>query len=76
MVSAVLAHYEPLSTGSASTYSWGMGPDMMGRWDGPGMMGGWQQGFWLWSILAWVTWILIIIALIAVIRWIWKKGNK
>lgn len=32
--------------------------------------------FWFFSILWLVTWVLIIIALIALIRWLWKKGDK
>ena len=40
------------------------------------LTGSWQTGFWVWSILAWVTWLLIIVALIALIRWLWKKGDK
>lgn len=32
--------------------------------------------FWLFSILWLVTWVLIIIALIVLIRWLWKKGDK
>lgn len=77
MISDALAHYEILATPSANTYSWQdmMGPGMMGFWGDSSMMGGWQAGFWLWSILAWVTWILIIVALIALIRWLWKKGD-
>lgn len=59
-----------------------MGPGMMGWSGGPsagsgwGMMGGWQGGFWVWSILSWITWILVIVALVAFIRWMWKKGEK
>lgn len=55
-----------------------MGPGMM-RWsdDSAGwMMGGWSGGFWVWSFFSWITWILVIVALIAFIRWMWKKGNK
>lgn len=75
MLHNVLAHYEPLATSSAQTYNWHMGPGMMGFWDGGGMMGA-TPVFWVWSILAWVTWILIIAALIAFIRWLWIKGNR
>lgn len=72
----VLTHYEPISTSSAASYNWHMSPSMMGFWGDSGMMGGWQTAFWLWSILAWVTWILIIVALITLIRWFWKKGDQ
>lgn len=55
-----------------------MGPGMMGWYGGNsagwGMMG--QGGFWIWMILGWITWILIIVALVAFIRWMWKKGEK
>ncbi|OGY22707.1 MAG: hypothetical protein A2113_02365 [Candidatus Woykebacteria bacterium GWA1_44_8] len=42
-----------------------------------GMMGGsfWPVG-WFWMILWSVTWILVIVALAALIRWLWKKGEK
>ena len=32
--------------------------------------------FWVFGLLWIVTWILIIIVLIALIRWLWKKGDK
>ena len=32
--------------------------------------------FWLFGILCIVTWILVITALIALTRWLWKKGDK
>jgi hypothetical protein len=35
--------------------------------------GNWSSVFF---ILWWVTWILIIIALISAIRWLWSKGGK
>lgn len=44
------------------------------------MMWGWGgasgAGFWIWLILSSITWILMVIALVAFIRWLWKKGNK
>lgn len=54
-----------------------MGPGMMGWGTGPtgwGVMG--SGTFWIWSLLSWITWILIIVALVAFIRWMWKKGDK
>lgn len=82
MMPEILTHHPELATASA----WGdfrnypatgmMGPGMMGWWNGSQMMGGWQSGFWIWSILGWITWILVIVALIAFIRWMWKKGDK
>ena len=80
MINDVLAHYYPFASQSAKGANWTgypmMGPGMMGWWGGSQMTGGWQTGFWLWSILAWVTWLLIIVALVALIRWLWKKGDK
>lgn len=38
--------------------------------------GGNQGAFWFYSFLWLITWVLIIIALIVLIRWLWKKGNK
>lgn len=35
--------------------------------------GSWSPVF---VILWWITWILIIISLIAAIRWLWLKGGK
>lgn len=44
---------------------------------GPWMMGGYgQETFWIFALLCIVTWVLIIVALIAFIRWMWKKGDK
>ena len=31
---------------------------------------------WLWAFLWLVTWILIIAVLVALVRWLWKKGDK
>jgi len=49
---------------------WLWGHPMMG-WAGnnPG-------AFWFFGILWLATWILVIVALIALIRWLWKKGDK
>ena len=71
----ILAHYEAISTSSAAPYNWHMRPGMMGWWGDSQMMGA-TPGFWIWSLLAWITWILIIVALIALIRWMWKKGDN
>ena len=32
--------------------------------------------FWIFGALWIVTWILVIVLLIALIRWLWKKGDK
>lgn len=47
-------------------------------WGTHPMMWGWgnQGAFWLYSVLWLATWILLIVALIALIRWLWKKGDK
>lgn len=42
----------------------------------PMMMGMGTNGIWIYSILSLVTWILIIAVLIALLRWLWKKGDK
>lgn len=51
-------------------YYWGHHPMMWG-WAGNN-----SAAFWLSGILWWITWILVIVALVAVIRWLWKKGDK
>lgn len=54
-----------------------MGSGMMGWGGSPGWMMGQAGGtFWIWIILSWITWILVIVALVAFIRWMWKKGDK
>ena len=32
--------------------------------------------FWVHAILALITWVLVLIVLIALARWLWKKGDK
>jgi len=44
-------------------------PMMMGF---PGMGSGW---LWLGGIFWLATWVLVIAALVALIRWLWKKGE-
>ena len=41
-------------------------------WGGPGG----SSLFWFHAILALITWVLVIIVLIVLIRWLWKKGDK
>ncbi|MBI2594409.1 hypothetical protein HYW39_01800 [Candidatus Curtissbacteria bacterium] len=48
-------------------------------WAGHPMM--WWAGsnpnaFWLFGLLWLVTWILVIVVLVALVRWLWKKGDK
>ena len=50
----------------------GGGFNMMGGNFG-GMMGG---NFGIYAILAWLTWTLIIVALVLVIVWLWKQIQK
>lgn len=38
-------------------------------------MGSNSNAFWFFGILWLVTWILIIAVLIALLRWLWKKGD-
>ena len=32
--------------------------------------------FWIFGILWLITWVLVIIVMIALARWLWKKGDK
>ncbi len=54
-------------------------PQYYGGFGGRGMMGwaGTNPGlFWVYGILSFITWVLVIAALVAFIRWIWKKGDR
>lgn len=42
----------------------------------PMMWWGGSGSIWIFGILCLVTWILVIVALIALIRLLWKKGDK
>lgn len=50
-----------------------------GAWHCP-MMGSFTKmgGSWSWlgGILWLVTWVLVVAVLIALLRWLWKKGSK
>lgn len=50
-----------------------------GRYDGwrmgPGMMGGWGMG-WFGGIFMIVFWILILVGLVMVIRWLFQSNSK
>jgi len=67
----------------AGMMRWGASPPPQGfengYWGNHPMMW-WMDGnsgaLWFFGILWLVTWILVIIALIALIRWLWKKGDK
>jgi len=59
----------PAPQGFDDRYFWGHHP-MMG-WAGNN-----SEAFWIFGILWAVTWVLIIVVLIALARWLWKKGDK
>ena len=59
----------PLPQGYDDRYLWGHHP-MMGWADNNAGV------FWVFGLLCIITWILVIAVLIALIRWLWKKGDK
>lgn len=64
------------ATGSAGSPSDYLGPGMMG-YNGWGMMGNYGTVFgWLFPLLWIITWVLFVAALFALVRWLWKKGDK
>ncbi len=48
---------------------------MMG-WHNTMMYPGSESFFWLGQILGLLTWGLVIAVLLALFRWLWKKGGK
>ncbi len=50
-------------------YAGGGGYNMMAGYAGMGNFG-------IWAVLAWLTWILIVIALVLGIVWLWKQIQK
>jgi hypothetical protein len=50
-----------------STFSHFMGDMMSFHW------GSWSPAF---VIFWWLTWVLVIVALVVLIRWLWLKGGK
>lgn len=57
--------------------NWGYG--MMGNimWPhGTGLLGWGGIWMWLWSGLCLITWFLVVLVLVALFRWLWKKGEK
>lgn len=56
--------------GYSPSYPWGGGHPMM-WWFGAN-----PQAAWFFGILWLVTWVLIIAILVAILRWLWKKGDK
>lgn len=72
----LLAHMGEASGGGVlGCQTDGCGNGMMG---GSWMMGAGASPVWGWTagILWWLTWILVILALVALVRWLWKKGGK
>lgn len=59
----------PLPQSYDDRYFWGNHPMMW--WAGNN-----SGAIWAFSFLWIVTWILVIVVLIALIRWLWKKGDK
>lgn len=55
--------------GNDGQYLWRSHPMM--QW-----MGNNSQAFWIFGILWLISWILVIAVLIALVRWLWKKGDK
>ncbi|OGY24587.1 MAG: hypothetical protein A2Y57_01885 [Candidatus Woykebacteria bacterium RBG_13_40_7b] len=74
-MSEALAHMGEFATSSAtSDLDNHMDGWMMGGWQN--MMGGWFSPFaWFWILLCLITWILIIVALVSLIRWLWKRSE-
>lgn len=60
---------------------YGNGPldkDISGNlWANHPMMAVWGgNAVWVYSLLSLVTWVLVIAVLVALLRWLWKKGDK
>lgn len=55
---------------------WGSMSDMMESMMLPYQNGGGRVFWGLHWILGLATWILIVAVLVALVRWLWKKGNK
>ena len=75
MMSEVLVHMGEFATSSAtSDLDNHVGGWMMGGWSN--MMGWFAPFAWFWILLCLITWILIIVALVSLIRWLWKRSEK
>ena len=59
----------PLPQGVDERYFWSHHPMMWWGANNPGL-------FWFFGILWFATWILVIVVLVALVRWLWKKGDK
>lgn len=54
---------------------YGMYGMMLGH--APWFMMGWGNGWmWLLGALWLLTWVLVLLVLVALLRWLWKKGEK
>lgn len=50
---------------------------MMGYFGGRSMMDGDNWGvLGIWGVLNLITWILVMLVLIALLRWLWQKGDE
>lgn len=61
---------------ATASSEWGGITNLMREMMGPYRSGG---GYVFWQfhwLLELVTWVLLIVLLVALIRWIWKKGDK
>lgn len=50
--------------------------DSLRYWGNHPMMFGTTQPFWVYGVLWLVTWFLVIAVLVALLRWLWNKGDK
>ncbi len=67
--------FGPYTTGTPSA-DWGQMNEFMRQMMWP-YQSGWGRTFWEFHwVLGLITWVLVAILLIGVIRWVWKKGNK
>ena len=56
----------------------GKGAEGAQLWANHPMMWGYSSGgaIWVWSIFCIVSWVAVIAVLIALARWLWKKGDS
>lgn len=76
MVNKTMMHGMGYVLGNSDSNGWGQMADVMREMMGPYRSGGgyvFWQFHWLFEL---VTWVLLIAILVAVLRWLWKKGNR